>query len=134
MLFGKKKNEITLLQPNGSVILKNIENKTSTTYPITEYENQFFIAFEDSLRFNGIDPQTVKAVRMGSGGIRCLVSSGIIGTVHLRKQFGSLQYFIDPLKNHEMKDAPVEAIIAAIPYWTAYLFGLLQLHKAVLTP
>lgn len=133
-MFRKNKNEVAVLPPNESIILKNMENKTSASYPITDYEKQFFLTFEESLLFNGIEPATVHAIRMGNGGIRCSVSSGIIGTVHLRKQFGSLQYFIDPLKNHDMKDAPVEAIIATIPYWVAYSLGLLQLHKAVLTP
>lgn len=133
-MFGKKKSKRAILPANESLILKNMGNKTSASYPITDYEKQFFLAFEESLRFNGIEPAAIHAIRMGNGSIRCSVYAGIIGTVHLRKQFGSLQYFIEPLKNHDMKDAPVEAIIATIPYWVAYLQGLLRLHKAVLTP
>ncbi len=131
MLFGKKKKtETTVLLPAESVILQDMETKQA----VTEYERQFFLAFEDELRLNGIDPKTVTATRMGNGCIRCSVSAGIVGTVHLRKQFGSIQYFIDPLKIHNMQDAPVEAVVAVAPYWVAYLCGLLHLHRAAITP
>lgn len=134
-MFKRSKNKsVTPSHERRSVILENMKIETPADYPVTEYEKRFFLAFEDILRSGGFDPAIITAARRDDGGIRCTVYAGIIGTVHLREQFGSLQYFIDVYKNHNMSDAPVESCIAAIPYWVAYLRKLQHAHKKATTP
>ena len=116
-----------------STLLASIMSRSDKETATNDFEKQFFIALEESLHLEGLSVNYFTAERMGSGSIRLNCPAGIIGTVHLRKRFGSIQYFISPLEVHDMKDAPVEAIIAVIPYWIQYAKNCIHLRKVVTT-
>lgn len=133
-MFGKrKKQEAVVLPAPTSTLLASIISRSAKETAINDFEKQFFIALEESLHLDGFSADYFIAERMGSGSIRLNSPAGIIGTVHLRRRFGSIQYFISPLDVHDMKDAPIEAIIAVIPYWIEYAKGCLCLRKAAIT-
>lgn len=87
------------------------------------------MAFEHALQCEGLPVANFNAERMSSGSIRVDSSWGIIGTVHLRRKFGSIQYFISAMDIHNMDDAPAEAIIAVIPYWISYSKALISSYQ-----
>ena len=115
---------------SSSVLLASLVSRSAKEITVNDFEKQFFAALEDRLRAEGLSVECFTAERMGNGGIRLNCSAGIIGTVHLRKRFGSIQYFISPLDIHDMDDAPVEAILAVVPYWVEYAKRCLSLRKA----
>lgn len=133
-MFGKrKKPEVVVMPAPASTLLTSLVSRSAKETATNDFEKQFFIALEESLHLEGLSVDYFTAERMGSGSIRLNCPAGIIGTVHLRKRFGSIQYFISPLDVHDMKDAPLEAIIAVIPYWVEYAKGCLRLRKAATT-
>ena len=133
-MFGKhKKPEVVVMPAPTSTLLASLVSRSANEAATNDFEKQFFIALEESLRLEGLSVDYFTAERMGSGSIRFNCPAGIIGTVHLRKRFGRIQYFISPLDVHDMKDAPLEAIIAVIPYWVEYAKGCLRLRKAATT-
>ena len=133
-MFGKrKKPEVVVMPAPASTLLASLVSRSAKETVTNDFEKQFFIALEESLHLEGLSVDYFTAERMGSGSIRLNCPAGIIGTVHLRKRFGSIQYFISPLDVHDMKDAPLEAIIAVIPYWVEYAKGCLRLRKAATT-
>lgn len=125
-MFGKKKDA-------ESELLARITTSAAKTWDISEFEVRFFIQLEKEIKAAGLLISDFSTVRMGNGGIRINHYSGIIGTVHLRKKFGSLQYFIDALNNHDMQDAPLEACIATIPYLIDYTKLCIKTHKKALS-
>ncbi len=121
MLFSKKKNqfETAQIKPT-SMLLSRIRQRSAKEYAISEYETEFFISFEKQLNAANLNVDYFWAERMGSGSIRVDCPAGIIGTVHLRKKIGSIQYFLSTYDHHNMTEAPYEAVIAVIPYWISY--------------
>lgn len=134
-MFGKrkKKQQVLVLPVAMSSLLESLTSRSTKEVSVTEFEKEFFVALEDHLRAEGLPIEYFSAERMGSGSIRLNCSAGIIGTVHLRKRFGSIQYFTSLLDIHDMKDAPIEAIVAVIPYWVEYAKGCMRLYKAAMT-
>lgn len=130
-MFGKhKKPEVVIMPAPASTLLASLVSRSAKETTTNDFEKQFFIALEESLRLEGLSVDYFTAERMGSGSIRLNCPAGIIGTVHLRRRYGSIQYFISPLDIHDMQDAPVEAILAVIPYWVSYAKGCIRLQKA----
>lgn len=133
-MFGKKKKQAAVIVSTpSSTLLSNIMVRGSKPQAINDLEREFFISLEEHLHLAGLSVEYFAAERMGSGSIRLNCPAGIIGTVHLRKKFGSIQYFISPLDPHDMQDAPVEAIMAVIPYWVEYAAGCLRMRTAALS-
>lgn len=130
-MFGKKKKQgAVIVSTPSSVLLANIATRASKVPATNDFEKEFFISLEERLRLEGLSIDYFTAERMGSGSIRLNCPAGIIGTVHLRKRFGSIQYFTSPLDIHDMQDAPVEAVMAVIPYWVEYAKGCIRLRSA----
>lgn len=134
-MFGKRKKpgEGVIVPAPTSTLLASLVSRSVKETPINDFEKQFFIALEESLHLEGLSVEYFTAERMSSGSIRLNCPAGIIGIVHLRKRFGSIQYFISPLDIHDMTDAPVEAIMVVIPYWIEYAKGCIRLRKAATT-
>lgn len=133
-MFGKKKRQTAVIvSAPSSTLLSNITTRGSKPQAINDLEKEFFISLEEHLHLAGLSVEYFAAERMGSGSIRLNCSAGIIGTVHLRKKFGSIQYFTSPIDAHDMQDAPLEAILAVIPYWVEYAEGCIHLHSAATT-
>lgn len=134
-MFGKKKKAPTveILPVPSSDLLSRLTFRSTKEICVSEYEKEYFSALEDALRLEGWPVAWFSAERMSSGSIRVSCNAGIVGTVHLRKKYGSIQYFTSPLDAHDMDDAPLEAVIAVIPYWVAYTKGLFNLRQAVTT-
>ncbi len=130
MFKKRKKPEYTGLAAPASTLLASLVSKSAKEIAVNDFEKRFFIALEDCLHAQGLLVEYFTAERMSSGSIRLNCPAGIIGTVHLRKRFGSIQYFTAPLDIHDMDDAPVEAILAVVPYWVEYAKGCLRLRKA----
>lgn len=130
-MFGKKKKALDNILPAPTSDLLSRLTFRSTKMDVSSYELEFFTAFENALNYEGWQVSWFSAERMGSGSIRVNCYAGIVGTVHLRKRIGSIQYFLSPLDAHDMDDAPLEAVLAVIPYWIEYTRGMLNLHKAV---
>ncbi len=133
-MFGRhKKPTVTVMQRPSSDLLSRLTSRTAKETKISEYETAFFISLEEQMKIEGLSIDYFYAERMGSGSIRLDCPSGIIGTLHLRKRIGSAQYFLSPLDNHQMNDAPIEAIIAIIPYWIEYAKQCMHIHKQALS-
>ncbi len=133
-MFGRhKKPSVTVMQRPSSDLLSRLTSRTAKETKISEYETAFFIALEEQMKIEGLSIDYFYAERMGSGSIRLDCPSGIIGTVHLRKKIGEIQYFISAYDHHNMRDAPIEAIIAVIPYWIGYAKQCMHTHKQSLS-
>lgn len=117
-----------------SEILSRLESRTVKETKISDYEMVFFIALEKQMKLEGLSIDTFTAERMGSASIRLNCYAGIIGTVHLRKRIGNIQYFLSVYDSHCMNDAPVEAIISVIPYWIKYAKKCIGIHEKILDP
>ena len=132
-MFGKRKNHtdvVVIETPKSSILLSRMSSASSKEITVSEFEKTFFIALEEHILSASLSLDTFYAERMGNGSIRLNCHAGIIGTVHIRKRIGHIQYFLNPLDVHDMQDAPIEAITAVIPYWLDYAIGCLNLHKA----
>lgn len=134
-MFGKKKKlpAVKASQASTSELLSRITSRTSKEINASDYEKEFFLAFENALRLAGLSVSIFSAERMSSGSIRVNCYPGMIGTVHLRKKFGSIQYLTSIYDVHDMNDAPLEAVIAVIPYWIAYSKEMMRNHKVATT-
>lgn len=133
-MFGKKKNEpsVSIESAPSNQLLSRIISRSSKAFSVSEYEKTFFAAFENAIQKEGFSMEWFSVERMSNGSIRVECSAGIVGTVHLRKKIGSIQYFLSPLDIHDMEDAPLEAVIAVIPYWIAYIKDLFRMHTEAL--
>lgn len=134
-MFGKKKKEPSdyIVSTHSNQLLSRIVSRTSKAISVSDYEKAFFSAFENALLANKYPIEWFSAERMSSGSIRVECEAGIVGVVHLRKKIGSIQYFLSPLDGHDMEDAPLEAVIAVIPYWISYIQELFRIRKAALS-
>lgn len=133
MFHKRAKEKVTAPIKPSSVLLTSLESRSSKEMVISEHEKHFFIALEDNLRAKGLSVNYFHAERMGSGSIRLYCPAGIIGTVNLRKHFGGIQYFTSLYDVHDMNDAPVEAIIAVIPYWVEYAKYCIRIRNAAMS-
>lgn len=127
-MFGKKKAVIPISQ-----ILMQMDAEGNHNCKVSDNELRFFIALERAITGAGLSVSSFYAKRMGSETIRLFYRPReIIGMVNLRDKIGSIQYYIDALGIHEMKDAPIEAVIAVIPYWIDYAKKCAKTRKAAL--
>lgn len=128
-MFGKKKAVMPVSQ-----ILLRMNAEESSPCKVSDYELRFFICLERAIVEAGLSVSNFYTKRMGSETIRLFYCSReIIGMVNLRSKVGSIQYYLDALDIHDMKDAPVEAIIAVIPYWIDYTKKCIKTRKAALS-
>lgn len=128
-MFGKKKAVIPISQ-----ILMRMNAEESNPCKVSDYELRFFINLERAIVEAGLSVSNFYTKRMGSEAIRLFYRPRtIIGMVNLREKIGSIQYYVDSLGTHDMKDAPIEAIIAVIPYWIDYTKKCAKTRKAALS-
>ncbi len=115
-----------------STLLSTMTSNTARDYRTTEYEKVFFATLEQEIRNRGLNLSEFSLNRMSTGSIRLTHHACSVGTVHLRRHIGSIQYSLDPLDIHDLKDAPIESIITIIPYWIDYVIKCIRLHKDIL--
>ena len=128
-MFGKKKAVVPVSQ-----ILMRMNAEESNPCKVSDYELRFFICFERAIVEAGLSVSNFYTKRMGDQTIRLFYRPrAIIGMINLREKIGSIQYYISDLDIHDMKDAPIEAIIAVIPYWIDYTKKCTKIRKAALS-
>lgn len=141
-MFGRRKKQklanisiphFNAHPPATSVLLDNLkaESVSAQKIKVSEYEREFFIALEEQMRMANLSLQIAKVERKSNGTLDLYYSSWPIGSVHLRRKFGGILYSIEPLDNHDIDDAPIEAVIAVIPYWINYIKWLIRHEKAL---
>lgn len=126
-----------------SVLLDNLiaDSVSAQKIKVSEYEREFFIALEEQMRIANLSLQTAKVERKSNGTLalyyNCQMYKTLggwhIGSVHLRKKFGGISYCTEVLDLHNMDDAPIEAVIAVIPYWIDYIKKLIRQKKAIMS-
>lgn len=127
--FGKNKQA----EQTTSTLLSRIKKDTSKEIKISSYEMEFFIALEKELKNNNLNADYFRTHRLSNGSIRFNCPAGDIGVVHLRKRFGSIMYYTSVYDSHDMDDAPIEAVIAVIPYWIAYTKKMIRAENTIMS-
>ena len=125
-MFGFQKKESTKdanpTMQHHSFLLPSITSSSPGASPLapTEYEERFFIAFEQAAVASGMSLNLFSLTRMGDRTIRIHYAGLQIGGIRYRKNFGYVQILLTDLDVKHMRDAPIESAIAAIPYLLHY--------------